>query len=488
MPADPPPAPHRPQTAVPTARPTVAAALFLVMFLISGTIAVYSGYLLYRGEETDPIFTALPGTCDWVVVVDQPGEVAAAWRPLTQKPHVSGRLKALAVAQAQAWQRIEAVAGLGHDSPWGLCGHAGGVVAAVPDAGGGLKAGQLLVEALSQAAPQLLPAEGTAGQALAIDAQGSQWQADTGGRVLRQADGRARVRLQTDGKLLTVTWAAMQGPDAVDLSVQAATQARSAPLQKHTPFREGTERVGGGQLHLWLAEKTWREQVLPALAQDGAWRDGLGKAAWAAAVLRTETGHARLHGHLGPTQPFVAFLKEWLDPAQALDASRFLPEGDGSTAVLRRAPGLLARAEAWPWPWLHSFAAKGQVTARQTGKWLTGQVIARQHAAAYHLTATGQAAPELAAAVAAHGDEARLAAEFLVLGDQPAAVAALAGELAAPKDPRLDGDRKRLGQDTQGYALGTGTLPGPDAWGLAGPAQVEWLWIDTGLIAEVDVR
>ena len=468
-----------------TVRPTLAALFFALMFLVSASVAIYSGWLLFRGEVGEEVFTALPGACTWVVLVDEPDAVAGALQVAATLPQLAPEVQAFAKTNAASWARLAAVPGLDATAPWAVCGRGpgfpsiDGAVAAVMATGIGAEAGPRLAAAL--------------GLEHAAAAGSSAWIRDGERLLLRDATGRVAMAARQDGKVLRLSWAAAPA-DAGALLDAAVAQARTEPLQKAAGFREAVERVGGGQVHVWLAKPT-AGAAAKALGAPAGLDEGLQHLTWAAAVLRHERGMLKLHAHLGTDdQRGAVWLKQQLDVSGAFDAGTVLDSDAQAFGTVRLPPQRwrdLAMVAPQAAAVAEALAAVGATTAGLTGhvawqatvgtdmeNWRV--VAALQPAATVRLPeGAAQASPALA-----------VTAGKLVAASDPAelqrGLELLAGKGQTLREADPPAGLGRLLDTTQGVVLrgkasAWGRIPGV----AQGPVQAEWLWLETGLVAEL---
>jgi hypothetical protein len=473
-----------------TAKPTVAAGIFAAMFVVSATAMVWSGYVLVHGEDAEAVYKGLPADCAWVVLVDEPARAAETWDAVARSSQLPAGMTQVAAEQRNLWRSLAETPGLDASKPWGLCGRPGGVVAALVARGqGGTVPGQAWLDRLQAhtwpvhdqpvqlQAPELLP-------------DSAAWAI---GQRTPATDRKPGQALRRDGDLIRVAWTF--GPDAEDLLTRAAEDAKRHPLQKNESVRGAFERVGGGRLHLYLT---------PALVQaagarlgaTGQVRQGLAMATWFAAVLREDRQVVRVHAQLGAGQHGAAWLKERFDTTTLLDAAPLVDAQARLVALLRFAPKFLPLQTEIPGVTAldavvqahvaHSLAALAEVSTGQAlVQVLPGPEVAQVPPWLVHVQVPagvtippGLLDPHVAS---------QRAGEFLVLARDPA-LAQTGAELVQGKRKSLQGnglseDQKRMLTDTQGLLLRPGMTLGP--W--QGPMQIEWLWLDTGLVAEAQV-
>ncbi len=460
-----------PPPGLPTQKTTLAAAIFLVMFVVSATVALWTGYLLLHGEEAEQVFAALPAHCDWVVLADHPDEVAQAWDAVAAARQLPESVTTTAHEQAALWRDLAATPGLDPKQAWALCGRAEGKVAALAATGGtATQPGQVWLERL-----QRHQSPGP---------QAGAWTEDQGRAVFTDPAGRVLAAVQRDGDLVRAAWAS-PGHDANTMLTAVIAEAKRNPLQKNEIVRGAFERVGGGQLHLYVAPEFART-ALKDLKLSEELRAGLELATWFAVVLRHDEDGVRAHAQVGTGPRGAVWLKERLDPAgPALDAAPLLPADTQAAVVVRVNPKRLPLTDLPGVAWLDDMLKQQQgIGLEALGAVSTGQAIFLQRGETQQWSAVlqvraGQGATNL-------GQEPKaLEGDQILWSSDPAGLQSLRSTIAA-KLPALGGltrDQKRLLADTQGVFLKKGASLGP----LRGPLQIEWLWLDTGLVAEVAV-
>lgn len=480
---------------------TLVAVALLIMFMVSATAMVWSGLQLWRGEQLGAAYRLLPSGCDRVVIVDDPiaattalqllatrGGLPAMWRDTPTRLH--GWLAG--ATASKAWDR---------GATWGICEQQGRGYAVLP-----------LAQGIDLSAAASATSAWLDGWSQATDgaARGLRWSAENGRWAARDGDGRLRaaLRLATDGETTAVQLAWQQtattpatGGDAhawLD-TLQALPASRS--LQHDQAARESAERVGGGALHMYLSAPTMQELARRWIASGGEalqpWREGATHFSWLGLVVRADRGKLAVHIHCNGNQAATSFLKAHFDTYAELDGATVLPAAVAERplwGVLRSGPrgwGMLAEVDpAAAALALHFPGDRG--TALQTWETLLAGPVAWIGqdgcllAIAQLRQPTATALPAgLPPALPIRGCPAtvrRKVGSLLVSG--PAArVEAAASWLQGPQSARLEGtevdaDRRRLLADTQGWRAES-----PHAIGtpLQGPAQFEWVWVDTGL-------
>jgi hypothetical protein len=484
---------------------TFAAVTFLVIFVLAGSISLYSAYLLWRGEDAGPVLAALPAGCELVWMVDEPQEAAAALRALGKRSGRADKLELWAATLDKARQ----LPGLNPDEAWGFCrrGSQWYAAAAVAseDPAAGAQVGQQLWESLRGL--------GLLGQpAVRWKQDGARWLgSDAGGQVqvaVRSAKGVAQITWQHQGngaspaqELAQAATAAVapQSPlDAAATLDALQTELLTKPLQKDEAAREALERVGGGQMRL-VARGTALTVPLQAWLDaqgQAAWKDAMPWVLWGGAALRVEGDRIKLHGQLGGGQRWAVWLKERFDTVGEFDAATVIPRDHQWAGVLR--------VPRFGWAWL-----AGLDPAVAPLMTLFGEAKAWQPLLSGHVAWFGDG-PCLTA-VARLRPEAAIPPELPPVGTLPGCPQSLAKRLgdrvlvgsaqgiaAAEKvaaDPGLgaqsdDKDRQRLQRDTQGFWVNGARSVAGAAPGLgwpAGPLQAEWIWLDTGLVVAVDL-
>ncbi len=370
----------------------------------------------------------------WVLVADDPAGLPLALDRVAEAPQAGPDVRAQAARQASLWRAAAALPGLDASQPWALCG---------------------------------------------------------------QEDGAAVLAVRRlDGSIERYAVASNDGPA---LLLRSAGQAARANLNEHVPFRSSLERVGGGQAHLYLDAKALQNALaladLPGLARDGA-----AHALWLGAVLRVEKGEVHLRTHVGCGPAGASWLKAHLDPVGVLDATPLIDPTAAAAGVLRFHPG--------PWmarhPTLQGLNARAQSTlgadlaalAPQLSGHLIWQALpgAANGALAWMalLQLSPEARPDLGEPA---GERAGLAwrrtGTFLALGPSRTLADRAAALVQHPTTaPEQQVERARILAENQGFFLRD---PGPSPLGPAlpwmprGPVSCEWLWLDTGFVAELSL-
>jgi hypothetical protein len=403
----------------------VAAGVFAAMAIVSGAVAVWSGIVLFRGEPADPVLRALPAGCGSLVVSEQPREAAALWRTLATVGLPAAGSSTLAAWAADA-QALASLPQLDGARPAAVCRKDGQSLAVLP---------------------------GSAATAAA-------W-------LARDAHGRSATSAhEAVDAGVRLAWT----PTAtVGLLAEVRRGVERQPAHKDEALREALERVGGGVEHRFAG---------PAeLAQWAArWPEAqtlLGFVRWAATSLRRDEAGIRLHAHLGMADAGAGWLKPRLDVTQPVDLSPFLASSTLAIAIVRvhpsgfvqagDVPGLAA-LEAWSRRWLGQPLAT--VLAGSSGQ-LMFQVLDGPER-------DGQ--PPWLLLVHKSGRDFAIYA-------RDEALKATAGQLLAQarSGAQTNDDRQRLLQQTSGVWLAAGARLGP----LSGPLQIDGMWLDTGVVAEL---
>lgn len=474
---------------------SMAAGILLIMFTISGSLALYSAYLLWRGEDAGPILSALPSGCDVVWMVDRPQDAAAALRTLGARSGAAGQVG----LWAETIDRAAQTPGLDPDEAWGFCRrgsqwYAALPVTAQPTAGAAATAAKQAWEAL-RGIPWL-------GQPAV------RWAETDGQWVGRDAGGGALAAVQVAGAVATISWqeaeftkpwatttaATPRSPlDAVATLSALRGEIAKSPLQSDKEVREGLERVGGGQMR-WMARGVTLTQLLSAALESrgqAPWKEGLTWVGWAALALRVEDGRVRIHAQVGGGQRWAVWLKERFDSPGQLDAALVLPKAYKWAGVLRVQrqnwplligldPGaaalsqLFADADGWQ-PLL-----AGQTAWFGDGPCVTAVALLRPQAT------IPTTLPAIHAIAGCPQAESKRIGDKVVVGSAQG-VAQVEQLLANPglAGTAADQDQQRIQRDTQGVwvpgAFAASDLP-------AGPLQLEWIWLDTGLVLAMDLN
>ncbi|MSQ82419.1 MAG: hypothetical protein EXR77_05800 [Myxococcales bacterium] len=483
-PLSPPPPADEPQPAA--ARKTiVAASLLIAMFLFSGSLAVYSAWLLWRGEQFEPALSALPAGCDRVIFADKPIAAAAVAAALT----TTGLQWTVGGTMAHSAQALQGVQPAGSGSSWqqwAMCGQKGGWT-------GALQVPATTDVLATQAASAWAGAVAVGLGLPAID----RWSERHGRWVGHTAGGLAVTVLRVHAQGAQAVWqptdaTAADDPVALDLrldAVVAAVARRS--LQKDEPFRAGLERAGGGDVHVFERAAAVRQLAT------AHWRAAVDHIEWRSVALTRVGDRLTVHEHLGGGQHLANWCKQHFDVTAEFDASTVIP-ADSSIqrwGVDRYAHTTAVEMDLSSAAFATRRAALPSLSAtsdRQWQHWLQGPVawfdtggpcltliapLALAQADKTVLSADFAPAQPLGLCPAAHREIIR---GHLVVG-QPTAVEMVKRALTAPAgtlaDGALDRDAKRLAQHTNGWRS-------PVAIGIQ---VLEWTWLDTGIVVERSV-
>ncbi len=484
----------------------LAVVLGLVMIVVSSTTAIYTGYLLWKGDPGTEVLNTLPAGCAWVALAQDTDELDAAladvarWHALPSQ--VTATVRTLA-AETRATLRaaapaIDAAAGVG------LCRWHDGWVVTV-----GLRPGN------DDAVTQLQRV--VAGH---VGLSDRTWHTgdSVGGYIeyaLSPEGGAPRAAMLQGAKRLVIAVpaeplapptpkAAQAAPppaaDASALLTRVVKATKAKPMREDITVRSAMERVGSGALQLGAA---------PAALQ--RWAKPFGDAfpmplfhphaTYVGLSVRRDASDQRthVHMHVGESQRGVALLKRTLDPQGTLSASAHIDQDVDAAGVVRFAPGglpqlgpLLSRFTPVA-PLVRALGADQANTAHRVGALLTGQAVWQRKGEVWRLSLQLAAGKDAAAKafVSARADASNASdvafahvPGWLVVAPSDAARAASAfTQSKGYSSARLAGDlateRPRVLDNNQGFFVTAGhTLPGV----IAGPAQLETLWLDTGLI------
>lgn len=479
---------------------TAAAGILLAMFVISGSLALYSAYLLWRGEDAGPILAALPSSCEVVWMVDRPQEAAASLRTLGARSGAAGQVG----LWAETLDRAAKTPGLDPEEAWGFCRRGSQWYAALP------LGPQLQPSAAAQAARQTW--EALRGIPW-LGHPAVRWVETAGQWVGRDAGGEALAAVLVTDRVATISWreaeltkpwawtngaadgasAARSPLDAVASLNALRAEVAKTPLREDKGAREALERVGGGQMRLMVRGGTLTQLLASALESRGQapWKDGLPWVQWAALALRVEEGRVRVHAQIGGGQRWAVWLKERFDSPGQLDAATVIPreyKWAGVLRVQRQSWPLLAGLDPVAGSLVQLFGdgdrwqplLAGQTAWFGDGPCLTAVALLRPDAAI---------AAELPAVQTISGcpqAERKRIGDKVVVGSAQG-IAQVEQVLADPSLASVasDQDQQRIQRDTQGV-----WVPGSHAVaGLpAGPLQLEWIWLDTGLVLAIDLN
>ncbi len=411
-------------------KPTVAAAIFALAFLLSASMMLWSGWQLYHGERFATAVKATGQRCDWVLLVDTPAELAPALEALqTQAGAALPAEVTQLLAAATPFTHAVGTQGLAADEPWTVCGWDADTVLTMPNR------------------PQSLAAAQAA-----------------------QAWSRQLATLAGDA---TATSLAVT-PELLRLAVAPVSHAPTALLARALPsqpaahlgvdvaYRAAVERVGGGAAHVFLAQAAARRLLQRWLT--APWQaDGIATVQWLGIGLRRDDDRLRLHAHVGIDQHGAIWLREVADVAAVDDVTPWIG-ADATAAAVVRMPAALRRKLA------------GQYGPNSP---LLAQALAHPGADRAP-TLVWQRAPDGGESAVWTGDVPPLANlptvvvhGWRVVATSPAMLvhtqAVLEGKLPG-QDKIADRDRQRLLANTQGW--------------FDGGLQVDWVWSDMGVAAE----
>lgn len=415
-------------------KPTVAAGVFLLAFLASATMMVWTGLQLWRGEVLPVTWQATPAGCQWVMSVEQPRQ----WRQMARAlPDLARVGNDFWLPAPQEWKTVTLLEGLDADSPWTVCGLAGGVV-------------------VTAVAPQAPPPQ--AAQTFA-ERTGTAVAFAHSGTVLRAAFPDAG---HTGAALLTA----------------AAALSQQANLGADGGFRTAAERVGAGDFVLYWPAPLARER-LRAVVTDPFWRDGIDNVTWLALAFgRGAVRHAHLH--VGVAEAGAAWLKAHLDLAEQIDVAPVIDATAVTWTVARLANPALAHVPLAP-----TATTGADLLARvlePPPSAALGTLVIQTlpaSAATTWLAWTGPALPPPGMQTLRHAGWQVAAAGA---GELAIAGALLRGERPSQAQVSHPPDGRRLLTRTQGnWDLSHCGDPSPAGGGM----RLDWTWGDTGLAAEL---
>ncbi len=471
-----------------TIKSPFAAAVLAVMFLISGSVAIYSGRILLTGEETDAIFNRLPQTCEWLSVADRPAQTGAVWQKALESAGLPDDVTPLLGSLGGRWLAVQQ-AGQGlfdPAQPWAISAQSQGILLAAPTLG------PADVPTLTRLAHALLDgawpdSQGHLGPSQGLDGATCRVEAD---RAQCQVGGQVRIAGQLKDKtwLFAIPW--RKDTSALAFLHHAEAEAQRLPLQKNKPIREALERVGGGQGHLFVSDVTLRNWVSARTSNDEVLEISR-LSSWLALAVRQDDTEIAVHAHVGVGQKGAVWLKERLDTQGKWDATPLvLPQASAWLLTRVHPHGLVQHPDL---PGVNSLAT----WARTYLELDLGPALAatQGHSLWQSFPAVGGKTPWLLVAPAGAGATATQLGKtvswlpsdtgplWLAASDAQTlaqAKAAYSGKLAA-HESHFSSGQARLLTETQGLWLAPGALLGP--W--HGPVQAEWLWLDTGLVAEL---
>lgn len=417
MPAQPPPG---------RGKPTTAAALFLLMFLLSATMMVWSGWQLWHGEQLPPALTQTGTRCSWVAQVDTPAEALAAWQALEGKSELPAEVTTVVHVVGPLLRGL-VEAGLKSDQPWIVCGAPNGwVITLAAEPGQAAK-----LAALQSTWVPLLPGAPNPTQSAVVEEHG----------VVRLS-----VALTgTADELLAVARPEIGKTDA--------------HLGTYEPFRAAVERVGGGSVHLFVAGPLLQRWAASTVTDHQARAD----LQWLGLGLRQDDDRLRLHAQVGVGQRGAAWLKEVADVSALDDVGGWIAADAQAAAVVRLPAKTRARlaghygphAQLWTQALGHAAGGKAQTLVWQQ-------------------TPEGEAALWTGEVEAPPGVPHALIRGMTLVASTPSMLARTREVLGGQRPSQasgIDRDRSRLWTHTQGW--------------FAGPLQADWVWTDTGLAAEM---
>ncbi len=464
---------------------TLAALIMLAMFVISGSVALYTGYLLWRGEAPEPVMRALPGDCDAVLYVDPKNLKELLVRARAIVPEMDARTALLGLDGALGWHA-------------GLAAYRG-------DAYGVCRRGPVWYAALGAQAMPNLEAEVTAWVDV-LAAHTFAWR-DFGGRKVAASPGglmpdRTAAAVRSDPQLAQAVWLRSAGlpagatadQDAGRLLDQLQGQREDQSLQADKLFRDSLERTGGGQAHVFVRGDALRQWVSRhGAAVPLALQPALDAVQWSATAFRLDGNELRVHDHVFGGQRLASWLKQHLDVAESIDFTSFavsLPAHVAWGVVRAPVGGLATVAVLDPAvaELVGALPCEAPTTRRLWTEWLTGQFAWAQESRDQPRCFVGQLQP-------AHSQEMalpatlpppqdgtvmrKLAHGYLIIG-RPAALALCEQALTSPGAKRsLSKDQQRLAEQTQGWSNSGIT---------SGQTQFEWTWLDSGLVVEQTYR
>lgn len=282
-----------------------------------------------------------------------------------------------------------------------------------------------------------------------------------------------------------------------DDAAHAGLPGLAVNLDQSADFHEALERAGGGQLQIYLTKVALQEQFDRNSAV-GKVLFGMQDVRWLSAAVRVDDKAARLHLHLGAGQRGAVWLKQHFDPPQDWNPLRQIDSQAVAVALVNFEPRALPAANDVPGVADLDALLRSQVgisfadlAAVSTGHFLWQQLATGQQWVTVPLLSEEPLAP---ATRATHWAQQQIKSTLLLAKDHQSMETALDligrasfhvstgasnGRESLVNKP-IDLDRQRLFTQTQGIWLAKGAT----ATGLTGPAQFEWLWLDTGLIAE----
>ena len=409
-------------------KPTTAAVMFLVMFLASASMMVWSGLQLYHGEQLPATQTQSGIACDWVVQISAPADADRAWAELAQKTELPADVTPILATLRPVVHGL-AQSAINTSQPWMVCAAPDGWVLTV-GAGPGEKA---RTEAAVRSVIGALPGMGTlTPERLAV--------------VEENGVVRVAVSRTTPAQTLLPLARPVLGQKDGDLGT-------------FEPFRAAVERVGAGAMHLFVPAATAQRWAKPWLSDVEA----LGDIQWFGLGLRLDSDRLRLHGQVGVGQRGAAWLKGLVDVAALDDVGAWIAADADAGAVVRVPPKTRHLWAAHYGPastWLPQLMAQPGTDAAKTLVWQR-----KGDAEAGVWTADVPAMPGL---------HSELVEGKRVVATRPEMLTHVRDVIRAAQPSQEksgDRDRTRLWTHTQGW--------------FAGPVQVDWVWTDAGLAGEI---
>lgn len=415
-------------------KPTIAAVIFALAFVVSASMMLWSGWQLYRGERLPVAVTATGQACEWVALIDAPGELAATLDAF--ETHARALLPSdvtATLALAAPFIHSISAQGLVADQPYAICGWGRDAVLAMPNRPASPNAER---EALAWAA-----------------------------RLAALAGDPTTTAVTVTPELLRLAFAPTSH-DTAGLLQRAAPVRADAHVGTDVAYRAAVERTGGGAAHLYLPQGT-AARLLHGLVGDSWLTEGIPTVTWLGLGLRRDDDQVRLHAHVGIDQHGAIWLKEVADVAALDDATGWIA-ADATAAAIVRLPPVLRRKVAGEYgprsPLLAQSMAQTGTEKAQTLVWQRAQ----DGAESIVWTADVPALPGLPNALV---QGRRVVATTPAMLAQTEAV--LDGQQPG-QDKVADRDRRRLLTNTQGW--------------FEGPLQIDWVWTDMGVAAEAAWR
>lgn len=483
--------------------PAFAVGIGIAAILISGTMAIASAVLLYRGDTGDDVVNTLPAGCDVFAVAPNPlalqalrgasaiwAQLPAAWTPVVASA-------ADTLDDALLLHDGKVPGGADPTAAAGVCRKGGTTIATI---GVGSEANRAVDPLLATLASRFGGGQWQASQAVggfvdyALVGAGSR-DGGPGARQVAALAGPARMQL---------LWGQPDAPAALAKVVGALGEgsARGDVL-----VRGALERVGAGALQVVLNRETTRQWaallgLLPPLR--GFVHD---HGHWLGASLRADLGDGRVHGHvhIGTDEAGATVLKSTLDAGEPRATSAAVGRGKAGGVIRLQPKG-----------WLD---ALGPMVAHPRGAWLDatlrdagldglrGTLEITQGTICWRVAAAADVGPRwwIAFRVASTTTPpasvvgGRTVGDVSVVGD-PSWIVVVPGDVAAGRatltwlrehqgaDADATQDRTRILDDSQGFYVdaadalqGLGLSPMP-------VGEAELIWLDTGLVIHVAAR